>query len=92
MIDELLPFCYGELNLKPWEIEKLTIADIVDMMEGWQRRYERLEDLFIIWSAYPAYQVASPKKCVPLKKFFAHRKKQGNKKAEYEDIMKEFDL
>ena len=62
------------------------------MIEGWQRRYDRLEDLFITWSAYPHYQVANPKKCPPLQRFFAHRKKHGDKKAEYEDIMKEFNL
>ena len=80
------------MQLKPWEIEKLTISEIICMIEGWQRRYDRLEDLFITWSAYPHYQVANPRKCPPLQRFFAHRKKQGDKKAEYEDIMKEFNL
>lgn len=87
-----MPFCYGELNLKPCEVEKLTITDILDMMQGWQRRYERLEDLFITWSAYPHYQVANPKRCPPLKKFFVHRKKEENKKAVYEEIKQEFNL
>lgn len=71
------------------------MAEIYEMMEGWQRRYERMEDLFITWAAYPQYQVANPKKCPPLKKFFAHRKKESNAEENEQirqEIIKEFDL
>lgn len=71
------------------------MAEIYEMMEGWQRRYERMEDLFITWAAYPQYQVANPKKCPPLKKFFAHRKKESNTEENEQirqEIIKEFDL
>lgn len=65
------------------------------MLQGWQRRYDRLEDLFIVWDAYPQYQVANPKKHPPLKRFFSHRKRRRTEKEKQEtlnEIMAEFGL
>lgn len=91
----MLPWCYGELALKPWDIERLCPVEIDYMLQGWQRRYDRLEDLFIVWDAYPQYQVASPKKHPPLERLFAHRKKRQSRKEKQNtlnEIMAEFGL
>jgi len=94
LLDELLPWCYGELNLKPWEVERLCLADIFLMLDGWQRRYDHLEDIVISWITYPNVCIASGKKKRPeLKSFFAHRKKRNSSKEQSEiaqDLFEEF--
>ena len=70
-------------------------VEIDYMLQGWQRRYDRLEDLFIVWDAYPQYQVANPKKHPPLKHFFSHRKRRRTeieKQETLNEIMAEFGL
>lgn len=65
------------------------------MLKGWQRRYDRLEDLFIAWDAYPQYQIANPKKRLKLEQLLAHRKKRQTKKEKQNtlnEIMDEFGL
>lgn len=88
--------CYGELNLKPWEIERLTLGDIFDMLDGWQRRYDRLEDLFINWITYPNVSIAAGKRKKPkLETFYAHRRKRDAKALQSEleqDLKEEFDF
>lgn len=91
----MLPWCYGELALKPWEIERLCPVEIDYMLQGWQRRYDRLEDLFIAWDAYPQLQIANPKKRLKLESLMAHRKKRQTKKEKQDtlnEIMAEFGL
>lgn len=89
-----MPWCYGELNLKPWEVERLCLADIFLMLDGWQRRYDHLEDIVISWITYPNVCMASGKKKRPeLKSFFAHRKKRNSSKEQSEivqDLFEEF--
>lgn len=89
-----MPWCYGELNLKPWEVERLCLADIFLMLDGWQRRYDHLEDIVISWITYPNVCIASAKKKRPeLKSFFAHRKKRNSSKEQSEiaqDLFEEF--
>lgn len=65
------------------------------MLKGWQRRYDRLEDLFIVWDAYPQYQIANPKKRLKLEQLLTHRKKRQTKKEKQNtlnEIMAEFGL
>lgn len=86
-MEELLPLCYGELNLKPWEIERLCVADIEAMLDGWQRRYDKLEDLFIGWIAYPMTVCVSGKNKAPkLESFYKHRLKRLKKSEDHEAV------
>lgn len=65
------------------------------MLKGWQRRYDRLEDLFIVWDAYPQYQIANPKKRLKLEQLLTHRKKRQTKREKQNtlnEIMAEFGL
>lgn len=65
------------------------------MLKGWQRRYDRLEDLFIAWDAYPQYQIANPKKRLKLEQLLTHRKKRQTKREKQNtlnEIMAEFGL
>ncbi len=65
------------------------------MLKGWRRRYDRLEDLFIAWDAYPQYQIANPKKRLKLEQLLAHRKKRQTKREKQNtlnEIMAEFGL
>ena len=56
LVEDLLPVCYGRLNLKTSEIEELTIREINAMVDGWQQRYYDMQDLFIVFGAIPVYQ------------------------------------
>lgn len=70
-------------------------VEIDYMLKGWQRRYDRLEDLFIVWDAYPQYQIANPKKRLKLEQLLTHRKKRQTKKEKQNtlnEIMAEFGL
>lgn len=64
------------------------------MLDGWQRRYDHLEDIVISWITYPNVCIASGKKKRPeLKSFFAHRKKGNSSKEQSEiaqDLFEEF--
>ena len=89
----MLPYCYGELNLKPWEIGKLCPAEVMDMIEGWKRRYNHLEDLFINWVAYTEYQINCGEKCPPIERFYEHRHRERvDHAAIAKRIAKEFNL
>lgn len=39
------------------QIEESCICEIIMMIDGWKRRYYDLQDLFIMYSAMPVYQV-----------------------------------
>ena len=43
----------GELHLTPEQFANYTVKEIDALFEGYLRRYERLEDLFIIDCALP---------------------------------------
>lgn len=64
----------GELKLTPEQFGSYTISEIEAMLAGWQRRYERLEDLFIINVALPVYRGAYGKKAPSYRKLTAHRR------------------
>lgn len=63
----------GELNLTPEQFGDYTIAELEAMLDGWRRRYERLEDLFIAYVAMPVYQGAYGKKAPTYKQLTRHR-------------------
>ena len=57
-------------------------------MTGWKI-------LFIVWDAYPQYQIANPKKRLKLEQLLTHRKKRQTKKEKQNtlnEIMAEFGL
>lgn len=65
------------------------------MLDGWQRRYDKLEDLFIGWITYPVLRIAMGKKAPPLKSLYEHRKKRGvkeNKQEIEKSLLEEFGL
>lgn len=66
----------GELHLTPEQFANYTVKEIDALFEGYLRRYERLEDLFIIDCALPAYRAAYGKKAPSYKKLTSHRKKR----------------
>jgi hypothetical protein len=65
----------GELGLTPEQFGGYTIMEIDAMFEGYVRRQERLEDLFIINCALPTYRGAYGKKAPSYKRLTAHRAK-----------------
>jgi len=67
----------GELDLSPEQFGRYTIMEIDALMDGYIRRQERLEDLFIINCALPTYRGAYGKKAPSYKKLTAHRIKHG---------------
>lgn len=50
-----------------------TIRELTALTDGYVRRREALEDLFIIYSAMPAYQCHMGRKAPSYKKLTAHR-------------------
>ena len=48
------------------------------MTDGYVRRQERLEDLFILYNALPVYRGAYGKKAPSFKKLTEHRRKNKN--------------
>jgi len=67
----------GELALTPEQFGNYTVKEIDAMFEGYIRRQERLEDLFIINCALPTYRGAYGRKAPSYKKLTRHRKKHG---------------
>lgn len=63
----------GELRMSVEEFANATIGEITALVEGYQRRYDRLEDLFILWAALPTYQTQLGKKAPTYKKLTSHR-------------------
>lgn len=85
-MESVLPLCYGELSLKPWEIERLCPGEVMAMLDGWQRRYDRLEDLFINWITYPTLCVHDLKRRPELKDLYRHRKRRDEEKQKDEIV------
>lgn len=63
----------GELNLSIEQFANSTVGELEALVAGYQRRQEAQEDLFILWSALPTYQVQLGKKAPTYKKLTAHR-------------------
>ena len=78
MLQELEPIALGELGLTPEQFGVYTITEIDAMFDGYVRRHERLEDLFIVYSALPTYRAAWGKKAPSYRKLTEHR--AANKK------------
>lgn len=64
----------GELHLTPNDFGNLTIGEIECLIDGYKRRYERLEDLLIINCALPIYRGHFGKKAPSYRKLTAHRR------------------
>lgn len=77
MLEELEPIALGELGLTPEQFGGYTIMEIDALMDGYIRRQERLEDLFIINCALPTYRCHYGRKAPSYKKLTAHRVKHG---------------
>ena len=77
MLEELEPIALGELGLTPERFGGYTIMEIDALVDGYVRRQERLEDLFIINCALPTYRGYMGKKAPNYKKLTAHRVKHG---------------
>lgn len=74
MLEDLEILALGELNLKPEEFGRYTIKELEAMLEGYQRRRERLEDLFIVYCALPTYRGAYGRKAPNFQKLTEHRR------------------
>lgn len=75
LINELEKIALGELRLTPQQFGGLTIAELEALEDGYLRRYNRLEDLFIIYCALPIYNVFY-KKAPTYRELTAYRSKQ----------------
>jgi len=73
LLQELEPIALGELGLTPEQFGACTVTEIDAMFDGYVRRHERLEDLFIVYSALPTYRAAWGKKAPTYKKLTEHR-------------------
>lgn len=74
MLEDLEILALGELKLTPEQFGNYTIMEIEAMLDGWQRRYDKLEDLFIIFNALPVYRGAYGKKAPSYRKLTSHRR------------------
>ena len=77
MLEELEPIALGELGLTPEQFGGYTVGEIDAMVDGYIRRQERLEDLFIVNCALPIYRCYLGKKAPSYQKLTAHRTKRG---------------
>jgi hypothetical protein len=78
LIEALEPLALGELNLTPEQFAGYTVLELDAMFDGYIRRQERLEDLFILYSALPTYRGAYGRKAPSYRKLTQHRRKNGN--------------
>ncbi len=60
--------------MTPAQFADATIGEIDSMVNGYIRRYQRLEDLFIVHCALPAYRGAYGKKAPTYEQLTAHRR------------------
>lgn len=63
------------LELKPWEIDRLTVGEILDMYDGWTIRRRRTEELLATFVTLPIYnhQRSKKDKMITLKDLFGHK-------------------
>lgn len=66
---------YGELNLKPWEFERLTVGELDALFEGYMRRVDREEDMLIRRVSLPVYQSMLGKHAPTYEQLTAYRRK-----------------
>lgn len=85
MIEALEPIALGELNLSISEFGHLTVKELDALFDGYMRRYERLEDLFIINCALPVYKVNLGRKAPSYKKLTAHRVKNQRRTGDIDE-------
>lgn len=89
LLEKLEPIALGELNLSVDEFGEYTVKELNALTDGYIRRTERLEDLFIIYSALPVYQSFAGNKAPTYKKLTAHRKRNhDNATLSEEDLKK----
>lgn len=73
--------------MKTEEIENLTIVEINAMIDGWTQRYYDAQDLFIMFSAMPVYNV-NCRKPPKYEDFVKNRdKKTGFEDMSYEELL-----
>lgn len=76
----------GELNLTPEQFGGYTVKELDAMFEGYIRRQERLEDLFILYCAYPTYQSSMRIRHPPsIRKLLAYRRKRPGRVDQMDD-------
>ena len=73
IIAALEVFALGELQLTPEQFANYTVRELDALTDGYRRRYERLEDLFILHVALPVYRAAYGRKAPTYRKLTAHR-------------------
>lgn len=64
----------GELNLTVEQFGEYTIKEFNALVDGYMRRRDALEDLFIIYSALPTYR-GTCKKAPSYKQLTSHRRR-----------------
>jgi len=89
MIEELEPIALGELAMTPEQFGNSTVAEIDALFDGYMRRRETLEDLFIIYCAMPVMR-GPVKKPPSYKKLTAHRRKHNPKVGDIDEDMQNF--
>lgn len=84
----------GELHLTIEQFANYTMAEIDALTEGYIRRKESLEDMFILYSALPSYQSSGFIKKVPtykdLTKYRKNNKQIPNIASELIDFWKDY--
>lgn len=61
--------------MTPEQFAGCTVRELDALTDGYQRRYERLEDLFILYVALPVYRAAYGRKAPSYRKLTAHRRR-----------------
>lgn len=65
--------------MTPTQFASATIGEIDAMVSGYVRRYQRLEDLFIVHCALPTYRGAFGKSAPTYEQLTAHRHQVNEK-------------
>jgi hypothetical protein len=77
LINDLEPLALGELAMTPDEFAGSTVGEINAMLDGYLRRRETLEDLFIVNCALPTYRAFFGRKAPTYKDLTAHRRRKN---------------
>lgn len=73
LLESLEPIALGELNLTVEQFGNYTVKEITALVDGYIRRREKLEDLFVVYCALPTYQGAFGKHAPSYRKLTEHR-------------------
>jgi|GEM_PF-2184081 len=98
----LIPICYSSLALKPWEMDRLTPGEVLDMYDGLRVRkkqeFEEQEHLFAYYITLPTHNAQRGKKDKPItlrhifgEKEFARRYGKSSDKPTKEELYKDFE-